>query len=130
MKSRKLKWNRRREPRQHCDYKSVAWSKEGKKSVNRGWLNDQSWSGLSFYVPSCTRPTVGDEIELMTRPHGDKTCCRVVRLAETEDERTLIGCQKDVPGAVVTPREPKRRIIENVRVPKGQYRKQNFSKVR
>ena len=128
MSPRKLYWNRRREQRHRCDFRSIKWIKQGNNNMSRGWLNDQSWSGLSFITASPHRPQIGEDIELSTKSHGDRTCCRVVRVEELEDDRAVIGCQKDVPGNVILQDRPKRKIIENVRVPKNHSRAVSQSK--
>ncbi len=118
MKSSKLHWNRRREARHRCDYKSIVWARQGKMNSSRGWLNDQSWSGLSFVTLNRITPRTGEELEIAVGPYSDKTPCRVVRVEQTHNGRKLVGCEKDVPGGIFTQNRPKKRNIQNVRVPR------------
>lgn len=127
MKTGQLHWNRRREARHHCDFKTITWFRNGTHRTRRGWLNDQSWSGLSFIVPAQARPSVGDEIELAAQTRGDRTACRVVRITPAEDHRTIVGCEKDIPGQILLERKPKRRVVQNVRTPKFRTEKQAFA---
>ncbi len=115
MKTSRLHWNRRREARHDCDYKTISWIRSGARRIHRGWLNDQSWSGLSFVVPVEAGPSVGDEIELSAKSRGEKTPCKVVRITPVEENRSIVGCKKEVPGQALRERKPKRRAVKKLR---------------
>lgn len=111
-----LAYNRRKEWRYY--YKSgcaLAWCRDGKaRRRRRGWLNETSMSGLSFYVETTKRPSVGDDIVINDWEGTDVILCHVVRVMPLDKEMSLVGCRKDIDASTRLTGRPKDRLTTAV----------------
>lgn len=94
-------WNRRRENRRDCTGELIQWSRHEDEQVQRGWLNNQSSSGLSFMSEYGDLPRKGEAIDIesdnerkvkwtvtRTRPLNQRLALIACARAETERKRT------------------------------------------
>jgi hypothetical protein len=70
----------------------MGWRKRSSDVLHRGWLNDESDSGVSFVTGTAAQPSLGEEVEIvgldrLPRRH------RVVRIAPCGDRGCVIACR-------------------------------------
>lgn len=122
MSKKNMKWERRKEQRKQCDYKHIFYSvaENGRKGV--GWLNDQSLSGISFVTLSRQHLNWGQDLKICFPGTERLLSCKIVRISKLDKSRYVIGCKKEVPGEVILPGKPRRKIVESrLRFQKPEY---------
>lgn len=70
----------------------MGWRKRSSDVLHRGWLNDESDSGVSFVTGTAAQPSLGEKVEIvgldrLPRRH------RVVRIAPCGDRACVIACR-------------------------------------
>lgn len=97
-----MKKNRRKETRYYFNSgEQITWRRGSHRARRRrGWFNEASNSGVSFYVEACRQPQAGEELKVYDSEGAAATLCRVVRVVPLGDELALVGCRKDEAGGV------------------------------
>ena len=90
---------RRREPRAETDH-TIRWKRPGRIEDQKGWMLDESSSGLGFLVAARSAPRVGDRLHIRRRDGRDWVSIeRHVSVARVTlmpgDDLAVIGCRLD-----------------------------------
>ncbi len=90
---------RRREPRADSD-RTIRWKRPGRIEDQKGWMLDESSSGLGFMVGTPSAPRVGDRLHIRHRDGrewvGIERPVRVARVTLLPgDDLAVVGCRLD-----------------------------------
>ncbi len=83
----------RQHPRRMCRKMRVAWSAYAGGPLHPASVVDMSASGIGIIVEQSRLPHMGGALRILSRQDQYVRHARVIRLVESPDGKTLVGCR-------------------------------------